>query len=78
MAHFDFVLQYPITVTADDKAEAQLRANDWLVEIRQAIYEAQDRLLEKGGILIAGPGGVVPQDPDSDVGTATIRDNVTR
>jgi hypothetical protein len=66
MAHFDFVLQYPITVTADSLEEAQDRATDWLLSIRDALYRAQNELIEKGGVLIAGPGSVVPQaKPDS-------------
>jgi len=59
VAVFDFVLQYPITVTAESEAEAKMRADEWFISIQQALMEADEQLLEKGGVLIVGPAGVV-------------------
>ena len=66
MANFDFVLQYPLTITAESETEAKTRADEWFITIQQALMEAHERLIEKGGVLIVGPAVVVAQKPPTD------------
>jgi hypothetical protein len=63
MANFDFVLQYPLTITAESESEAKTRADEWFIGIQQALMEAHEKLLEKGGVLIVGPAVVVAKEP---------------
>ncbi len=62
MANFDFVLQYPLTITADSENEAKIRAEEWFVGIQKAMMEAHERLLEKGGVLIIGPARIATKE----------------
>jgi hypothetical protein len=66
MANFDFVLQYPLTITAESESEAKLRADEWFIGIQEALLAAHERLIEKGGVLIVGPATVVPKEPERD------------
>jgi hypothetical protein len=62
MATFDFVMQYPLTVTAETETEAKLKADEWFIGIQQALMQAHEALLEKGGVLIVGPASVVARE----------------
>ena len=62
MANFEFVLQYPLSITAESEAEAKTRADEWFVAIQQALMEASERLIEKGGVLVVGPATIATKE----------------